>query len=300
MLSLHQAKFKAMGSPCKLQIYTTSPDLFDSLVQDIRAEILRLEIKYTRFNEDSQTSKINKAAGTDNPVPIDSETFQLLQYADTLHEQSNGLFDITSGVLRQAWDFKSQTLPSPSTLDALLPIIGWQHVSWDQFAIRLPKQGMQIDFGGYVKEYAADVVSTRCLDQGISHGLINLGGDIRVIGPHPDNTPWKIGIQHPRKAGGIATLELDHGAIATSGDYERFMMVQGKRYCHLLNPYTGRPIDPKYASITVAAECCLLAGSFSSIGMLKSPEDPDWLADTGVAYLTIQQDMALGGSLNPG
>ena len=157
---------------------------------------------------------------------------------------------------------------------------------------------MEIDFGGFVKEYAADVLATLCVDHGVKYGLINLGGDIKVIGPHPDQKPWRVGIQHPRKPGNaIATLEMMAGGIATSGDYERYMIIDGKRYSHLLNPTTGQSIAPYYASVSVVADACLLAGSFASIAMLKSQEDRHWLDDVGVPYLSVDQNMELSGSL---
>lgn len=128
--------------------------------------------------------------------------------------------------------------------------------------------------------------------------MINLGGDIRVIGPHPDETPWRVGIRHPRKPDtAIAGVDISAGGIATSGDYERYMLVNGKRYSHLLNPLTGNCIQPYFASISVIADSCLLAGSFSSIAMLKSQEDKHWLNDIGLPYLTIDQSIKLNGTL---
>ena len=103
---------------------------------------------------------------------------------------------------------------------------------------------MEIDFGGIGKEYAADRVATICLEHGLRHGLVNLGGDIRAIGPQADGTPWRVGIRHPRvQDAAIAGFDLAAGALATSGDYERYFEIDGKRYCHILNPTTGMPVD---------------------------------------------------------
>ena len=291
--------FKAMGSPCELKIYCSSSAQANNVAQDVKSEVGRLEKKYTRYATTSVTSQINMGAGKGRPVEIDHETSQLLNYAEVLHQQSDGLFDITSGILRKAWDFTSNQLPSSDALEQLLPLIGWRKVELDANHIYLPLSEMEVDFGGFVKEYAVDVISTLCVDLGICHGLINLGGDIKIIGPHPDGSPWKVGISHPRNPGGaIATVEMAAGGIATSGDYERFMVIDGVRYCHLLNPNNGMSIQSQYASISVIADTCLLAGSFSSTAMLKSPQTPGWLAEIGLPHLKVDQAMVLNGTIS--
>jgi thiamine biosynthesis lipoprotein len=266
--------------------------------QHISDIIQKLENKYSRYQTNSITSKINASAGTEEPTELDSETAGLIDYASVMHQQSNGLFDITSGILRNAWNFKSQALPERKQLDQLLPLIGWGKAEWLAPFFRLPLKGMEIDFGGYVKEYTADVVADFCMQEGIKHGLINLGGDIHVMGPHPDGSPWRVGIQHPRNIHkAIATIEIPQGAIATSGDYERFMIIDGTRYSHLLNPITGQSIQPKYASASVIAPRCIVAGSFSTITLLKSLTNPHWISNANLPYLLVDQDMKVSGSL---
>lgn len=296
-MKLHSVKFKAMGSPCELQLYMEDQQASE-IVAQIRALISRLEAKYSRYQTTSLTSKINDSAGKADAIELDEETANLINYASVLHQQSDGLFDITSGILRKAWNFNSQQLPSQQQLKKLLPLIGWEKVEWHAPFFRLPQRGMQIDFGGYVKEYAADLVADFCISEGLQYGLINLGGDIHVLGPHPDGSAWRVGIQHPRVVNqAIASIEIPQGAIATSGDYERFMLVDGIRYSHLLNPFTGQSIRPRYASASVIAPRCILAGSFSTITLLKSVEEPDWLSHSGLPYLLIDQDMKLSGAL---
>lgn len=287
-----------MGSPCEINLYCDQVEKAEQVTQLLLDEINRLEDKYTRYKTTSVTSAINQSAGKTGGIHLDEETSLLLNYANSLYQQSDGLFDITSGVLRQAWNFKSNTLPSKSSIDALLPLIGWNKLKWDNSKLTLPLAGMEIDFGGFVKEYSADVLATMCIDNGVQHGLINLGGDLKAIGPHPDGSPWRVGIQHPRKpATAIAKIEITSGGIATSGDYERYMLIKGKRYSHLLNPQTGNSIQPYFASVSVVSESCLLAGSFSSIAMLKSQEDKQWLNDIGLPFLTVDQTMQLNGTL---
>ncbi len=308
-LQLATHAFKAMGSACELKLYLPSSKNPDHFFQPLLAELSRLEEKYTRYKTTSVTSTINNNAGK-HPTTLDNESLQLLHYANTLHEQSNGLFDITSGILRKAWDFKSGVLPTKEKLQSLLPHIGWEKISLENNTIYLPDPEMEIDFGGYVKEYAADALATICENLHIHHGLINLGGDIRILGPHPNGEAWRVGIQHPRVLNqAITAIDIYEGAIATSGDYERYMMVDGVRYCHLLNPLTGQSIMPKFASVSIIAQQCIVAGSFSSIAMLFSSlqesketknSSPDWIHEQNIPYLTIGQDMALAGPLHSG
>src|SRR4029077_17241892 len=217
----------------------------DRVAQVAVADVLRIEAKFTRYREDSVTAAINRAAGQ-QPVSIDGETASLLRYADRCYALSGGRFDLTSGVLRRAWDFKRRPalLPSDGELRAARALIGWKGVEWDEHSVRLPRAGMELDFGGIGKEYAADRAATICSDHGVAHGLVNLGGDVRAIGPHPDGTPWRVGIRHPRQAeAGVGTLELRVGAVAPSGDYERYFELDGRRYCHLIDPRTGMPVS---------------------------------------------------------
>lgn len=287
-----------MGSPCEIRFYCENEKLAQQHFNTLYNEVLRLEKKYTRYKPDSVTSTINQSAGTGKKVKLDEESAALLNYANQLYQQSDGLFDITSGILRQIWDFKSQQCPSTAQIEQLLPCIGWPKVELDNTSIYLPQKGMEVDFGGFVKEFATDTVSVLALNLGIKHGLINLGGDIRILGPHLDGDSWRIGIQHPRTPKqAIAVIDVHEGALATSGDYERYMIVNGKRYCHLLNPKTGLSIQPDLCSVSILAEACLIAGSFSTIAMLKSSEYPNWLAECGLPYLSFDTALKPNGSI---
>jgi len=291
-------RFKAMGSPCALHLHAESQTRLEKVAEAALAEVARLERKYSRYLEDSLASRINASAGDPEGTLLDEETSSLLDYAALAFEQSGGLFDITSGVLRRAWDFRSGRLPAPGQIEALRPLVGWEKICWERPRLVLPLAGMQLDFGGYVKEYAADRVSALCRELGLRHGLVDLGGDLAAIGPHPDGSPWRVGIRHPRAPeGAIATLALASGGIATSGDYERCLVLEGRRYAHLLNPKTGWPVVG-LASVTVAASHCLIAGTASTIAMLKgSRGGPAWLDRLGLPSLRIDAAGNSTGSL---
>jgi len=154
----------------------------------------------------------------------------------------------------------------------------------------LPDAGMEIDFGGFGKEYAADRAAALLERDGAASGIVNLGGDLRVLGPRPDGSAWSIGIQHPRAPGStIASIRLARGALATSGDYERFFEVDGKRYCHILNPATGWPVQG-WQSISVVAPLCVAAGAMSTIALLHEDAAPAFLAGQQVAWLAVDRD----------
>lgn len=278
--------FQAMASRCEIRL--AAPDGQDAagLAHQAIAEVLRIETAYSRYREDSVVSRINAAAGRE-AVACDDETCQLLAYADHLYRSSGGLFDITSGVLRRAWDFKRPSLPDPALLAALLPLVGWASVVCEGDTVMLPRAGMEIDFGGFGKEYAADRAAALLIQRGVRHGYVNLGGDMRFMGPQPDGRPWRIGIQHPRQADGIAaSIDISQGALATSGDYERYVEIDGRRYCHVLDPHTGMPVS-HWRSVSVLAPLAVLAGSVSTIAMLKQADGLPFLAASGVSYFAI-------------
>ena len=283
-----------MGSPCEVRVYG---DDADEIAAAARAEVLRLEGKYSRYRDDSLATRINRSAGDSDGALVDEETARLLDYASASHAQSDGLFDITSGILRRAWNFKSGSLPTQAQIDALLPLVGWEQVRWEAPRIVLPSKGMELDFGGYVKEYAADSAAQLCRERGARHGLVDLGGDLAVVGPHPDGAPWRVGVRHPRDpARAVAALPLGWGGIASSGDYERCMIVEGVRYGHILDPRTGWPVRG-LASVSVAANHCLVAGTLTTIAMLKGAAGAAWLDSIEVPCLYVTDDGQLGGSL---
>lgn len=283
-----------MGTPCELQLYAAERSRAQQAADATRQDVLRLEARYSRYRDDSLLSAINRVAGAGGRIEVDAETAGLLDYATTCFEQSDGLFDITSGILRQAWNFKSTALPEPQLVQSLLNKVGWQRVGWSASVLNFSVPGMELDLGGVVKEYAADRAVTLCFEAGIRHGMVNLGGDIRIIGAHPDGSPWRVGIRHPREPEALLqTLELHIGALASSGDYERCIVVGDKRYGHVLNPKTGWPVE-HLAAVSVVAEFCVIAGSASTIGMLKEAAGVQWLQELGLPHIWVGVDGTVG------
>ncbi|MBK9608477.1 MAG: FAD:protein FMN transferase [Betaproteobacteria bacterium] len=323
-----------MAGIAEVQLHAAHPDDARGAFAAAQVEVERIEAKYSRYRDDSALTAINRAAGG-APVVIDAETAALLDYADACWRQSGGLFDITSGVLRRVWDFKRGTLPDPAALESALARIGWERVrrgggtaagrglsggetggdsrgdsgsspgsspggnpTGDSRGGTIALEaGMEIDFGGIGKEYAADRAAAAAGALGIRHGLVNLGGDLRIIGAHPDGRPWQVGIAHPRSPGhSIAHVPLREGGLATSGDYERFFVRDSKRYCHILDPRTGWPVDGPQA-VSVIAPLCTVAGSCATIAMLKGDGAEEYLREQGLPYLLVDREGTVSGTL---
>ncbi|MBI5279824.1 MAG: FAD:protein FMN transferase [Burkholderiales bacterium] len=283
--------FTAMASPCEIAIDGRDERAMKRAADAAIAEVRRIESKFSRYLPQSMVSRINAAAGG-GAVEVDEETASLLDFAAELFKLSDGLFDATSGVLRRAWDFRSARMPGEGELEALLPLVGWQQVERSARRVRLPKRSMELDFGGFGKEYAADRAAAVLLQQGVTHALVNLGGDIHVLGPRaPGGQPWQVDIERPRPGGAdgsLATLPLARGGLATSGDYERFFEHEGQRYCHILDPRSGWPVR-WWQSVTVLAANTTAAGALSTIAMLK-PDGDQWLQRQGAAFLMVRAD----------
>jgi len=285
-LKVHRQPFKAMGSACEVVLASHTQNEAESMAKLAIDEVLRIESKYSRYTTDSIIAKINQQAGC-GAVQCDDETWALFQFASQLFDQSDGLFDITSGVLRQAWDFKNPEVPSSQKLEALLPLVGWEKVVLQDQSIALPLAGMEIDLGGFGKEYAADRAAQVLKEKGVTHGYVNLAGDMRFLGPKPSGEPWMIGIQDPRARDQVvATLPITMGGLATSGDYERYFELNGQRYCHVLNPKTGMPVS-YWRSVSVTSPATVVSGCTTTMAMLKEADGLAFLQATGFDFFAI-------------
>ena len=285
-LQIHRLPFKAMGSACEVVLASHTQNEAESMAKLAIDEVLRIERKYSRYTTDSVIAKINQQAGR-GALQCDDETWALFQFATQLFDKSDGLFDITSGVLRQAWDFKNPEVPTSQKLEALLPLVGWQKVVLQDQSIALPLARMEVDLGGFGKEYAADRAAQVLKEKGVTYGYVNLAGDMRFLGPKPNGEPWMIGIQDPRARDQVvATLPITQGGLATSGDYERYFELNGQRYCHVLNPKTGMPVS-YWRSVSVTSPATVVSGCTTTMAMLKEADGLAFLQATGFDFFAI-------------
>lgn len=296
-LKLYRYQFSAMGSPCALRFYHYNDIQARGIYQSAVDEVSRLESKYSRYLDSSLLTKINQNAGI-KPVAIDTETQSLLAYAEQAYQISDGLFDLTTGVLRKVWDFKAAKIPAQADIDKQLNLVDWRKVEWDENAVFLPKKGMELDFGGIVKEYAADALANTLKKFEVNHGVIDLGGDIHVVGPDIDRKPWQIGIRDPHykeakhgdankhKQQALANIPISSGGLASSGDYERNFIVNGKKYSHILNPKTGWPALG-LSAVSIYSEQTVIAGTIATIAMLKEKSGIAWLKELEVPFFAM-------------
>lgn len=277
-------RFVAMACPCEVLIDSHSPELARTLVRAIAGGAWRIERKFSRYRGDSVVQEINTTAG--RSIAVDDETAQLLDFANTLTKLSDGRFDITSGVLRRAWTFDGgSAVPSQQQIDALLPFVGWEKVSWRRPHLTL-QPGMQIDFGGIGKEYAVDCAAMLAgsLAPDVSC-LVNFGGDIAVRAPRDSSREWSVGIERHDQSGVARELvKLRRGALATSGDSRRFVLKEGRRYSHILDARTGWPIADAPRSVTVAADTCTQAGTLTTLAMLQGKGALEFLRTSGCVF----------------
>ncbi len=250
-----------MGTAFELIIGHKLEERANELLEMGVAEIKRIEKLLTEFSEDSITSLINKNAGIKS-VSLPLEVCRLMQRGFQITELTQGAFDITTAPLKKLYNFKQEKLklPSEEILNTTLETIGSINIHLGKNeSVYLTKKGMQISFAGIGKGYAADCVKKIWEDNGVKSGVINASGDLCVIGKKPDGSKWKIGIPDPEdRSKMILYIPVNEGAVATSGDYEQYFILDGERYSHTIDPRTGLPVKG-IKSVTVAgpsAELC--------------------------------------------
>jgi len=278
--------FAAMASPCEVLLPPMDQDKAMEIGRFVAEETWRIEKKFSRYRDDSVVAWIHRNRGRE--IMVDAETSGLLEFARQCHEISEGLFDISSGVLRQAWRFDgSAVLPSEATIAKLMPLIGFEKITWHAPRLLLPA-GMEIDFGGIGKEYAVDRAYEQVAAVFHEPFLVNLGGDLRA-NRAPAQGAWQIGVERPDTDRDAALLlSLEHGALATSGDSHRFIVQDGKRYGHVLNPRTGWPVVAAPRSVTVAASSCTEAGLLATLALLHGVKARSFLEEQGVRHWILE------------
>jgi len=277
-------RFTAMASPCELLIETADKKLAQHLCLLAFNETKRIEDKFSRYRNDNLLYKINHAKG--HATKIDDETYRLLTFADTCFELSDGMFDLSSGVLRKVWKFEgSDQLPTKQQVTSLLPLIGWKKVQFNSETVTLPTD-MELDLGGIGKEYAVDCVAKLCqLNAPHTSVVVNFGGDIQVTQPRKQNRDWHIGIESLEDSqSAVKLLQIKSGGLATSGDARRYLLKDGQRYSHILNPKTGYPVINAPRSVTVAAPHCIQAGLLATLALLHGQQAEAFLQQQNLQF----------------
>jgi len=282
-----RGEFQAMASPCQLLAENISEAEARAVLNEVAAEAWRIEAKFSRYIRGNIVDRINTSDG--HEVEVDDETTNLLEFADSLCRMSEGRFDITSGALRKVWSFDgSDRVPARADVEAALQLVGWHRIQWKKPLVRL-LPGMEIDLGGIGKEYAVDRAAAIVREQTGSGCLVNFGGDLVVVGQSP-KAGWRVGIDS------IATedsrparlIHLHGGALATSGDSHRFLLKDGVRFGHVLNPMTGWPVEGAPRSISVAADTCTQAGMLATLAMLRGKNAEQFLEEQSIKFWCLR------------
>jgi thiamine biosynthesis lipoprotein len=280
-------RFTAMAGPCEVLVDTDDREDARAAARIAETEAQRVERAFSRYRTDNIVHRINGAGG--RPVEVDEETAQLIDYAAACHEMSDGMFDITSGVLRRVWRFDGgDRVPSEAAVSEVLAQVGWNRVTWKDRTLTMPA-GMEIDLGGVGKEYAVDRAATLVAAAIGAPFLVNFGGDLFASGPRRGGRAWGVGLDDPERTGqgALYRIDLPRGGLATSGDARRFVMHQGLRLGHILNPKTGWPIEGAPRSVTVVAATCVEAGTLSTLACLKGPGARAFLEEQGVQFRIV-------------
>ncbi len=259
---------KLMGNIFAFTAISQDKKRSDAAIDAAIAEIARIERLLTTFNEESQTAMINKNAGI-RPVKVDNEIFELIARSKRISDLTQGAFDITYGsVDRKLWNFDTRMtqLPDKETAKRMVRLINYRNIILDEHehTVFLKLPGMRIGFGGIGKGYAAERAKAVMRSHGIESGVVNASGDVAVWGNDQDGKPWTIGVADPDHAGAIfSRFQLTDGAVATSGNYEKFAIIRGKKYSHTINPKTGLPVTG-IKSVTIICANAELADAMAT------------------------------------
>jgi thiamine biosynthesis lipoprotein len=261
----HRLQTRLMGSDFEFIVVTPS-DTDDGLLEVCVAEVKRIEILLTEFSTTSVTAQINQAAGKP-AIAVPEEVYQLIHRCKTLSALTQGAFDITAGVIKRLYNFKGGDFiwPDRDTLQQKLGCSGYDKIHLTPpNQVRLEKEGMHIAFGAVGKGYAADCVKALLVKRGVASGVINASGDLTAWGKRADGSPWKIGIADPdQPSRTILWLPVDGGSVATSGDYEQYVMRDGIRYSHTVDPKTGLPVHG-IKSVTIVSASAELSDALAT------------------------------------
>ena len=297
----------AMGTVVQHTLYVSDASAGETVISKIQNELERLEEECLSWRiEESQVAIINRQAGQPDDVPVDGELYGYLEEIWKVSEESGGALDVTVGQVTRLWNldewagqqnkWQEYPLPDKEQIEELLKNTGFEKVKISEGRMQIPKF-MSLDLGAVGKGIACDRIGTYLKTQeGVNGAVISVGGSVVTYGSKPDGSPWNVAIMHPREEGAyLGTLSLQgEWYIATSGDYERYVEKDGKRYHHIMNPATGYPEDSGLCSVTILSDSGLLSDALSTACFVLGPEEGLKLAeDMGVEALLVTTELEI-------
>ena len=257
-----------MGNQFEFTVITASENEAEKLFEVAITEIQRIEKLLTTFSNDSITAKINEMAGI-QAVEVDDEVFQLIKRAQFISKITQGAFDISYGSLdKKFWNFDLQmtSLPNPNEAKKSVALINYENIILDETnqTVFLKNKGMRIGFGGIGKGYAAEMAKKKLIEANVESGIVNASGDLTAWGFQENSEPWTIGIADPNQKNAIfSAFKITNRAVATSGNYEKFVIINNKKYSHTIDPKTGYPVSG-IKSVTILAENAEIADALAT------------------------------------
>lgn len=292
-----------MGTRCAVEVWATDRSEGEAAIDAVMAELRRIDALMSTYKPDSEISLVNAGAAK-APVPVSVELFDLLQTAQQYSRLSSGAFDITYASVGYLYDYRAHQKPDSKAIAAALPTVDYRQLRLDpvKHTVAFGKPGMRIDLGGIAKGYAVDRGIELLKARGLSHAMVNAGGDTRVTGDR-FGKPWVIGIRHPDRKDEIALrIPLEDAAFSTSGDYERFFDEGGVRYHHILDPKTG--MSPhEVRSVTVIASNATRTDGLTKtvfiLGPKKGLEFINSLSDADAIVIAADGKVSYSKGLQP-
>lgn len=256
-----------MGSNFEITVVAKNENIANNFINDAINEIIRIEKLISSWDKNSQTSEINSNAGL-KPVKIDYELFHLIERSIHISKMTDGAFDISFASIDKIWDFnkKMSKIPSEEDIKKSIEKIGYQNIilKKQDTTVYLAKKGMKIGFGAIGKGYAADKAKKLLQNKGVKSGIINASGDINAWGKQPNGAYWMVAITNPlNKMKAYSWLPVKNSAVVTSGNYEKFITLDGIKFSHIINPLTGYPVKG-IVSVTVFANSAELADALAT------------------------------------
>ena len=263
----YKRTLKLMGSRFDITVVANDSIQANKYIDTAVAEISRIEKLISSWDDNSQTSEINRNAGA-KPLKVDKELFNLIERAIGISKLTDGAFDISYASMDRIWQFDGSmtVMPSEKEIKSSVEKVGYQNIVLDKKngTVFLKLEGMKIGFGAIGKGYAADMAKTLLISKGVPSGIINASGDMNTWGKQPNNEDWKVAITNPMNKNKVfALLPITNGAVVTSGNYEKYVNFNGKRYTHIIDPRTGYP-STGIISVTVFAPKAELADALAT------------------------------------
>ncbi|MFQ6092504.1 MAG: FAD:protein FMN transferase [bacterium] len=280
-----------MDTLVRIEVFDEDEEKAQEAIGAAVSEIERLSMVFSHYLPDSEVSRLNREAGG-SPETVSADLYTVLQRSVRFSRVTHGAFDITLGAVSQLWDFTGEEfrVPPAREIEARVESVDYERIIIDsEQRVALVDSGMAIDLNGVAKGYCVDRALKVLKSCGISSGLVDAGGDIGLLGSRSEEGPWRIGVRHPRDDQRlIAVIEVDSGSVATSGDYERFFIQDGRRYHHILDPKTGWP-SRNCISVTILTQQAMEADILATGVFVLGPEKGLALVEslTGVEGLIL-------------